>query len=506
MKSICFYFQVHQPNRLRTYRFFDIGRHHDYYDEAQNRYLINRIADKCYIPANQMMLDLIQHYGKDFTLSFSISGIAIEQFKKWRPDVIESFKRLADTGQVEFLAETYSHSLSALISDKEFSKQVGSHKKLMEDIFGQTPKTFRNTELIYSNRIGEMVHKMGFNTILTEGAKHILGWKSPNFLYSNDIAPKQHILMRNYTLSDDIAFRFSDQSWEEWPLTAQKFKEKIKNQPKEEQVINLFMDYETFGERQWEDTGIFDFMKSFAKEVVEDDDLQFNTPSQIAEQYAPVSSVKVKYPISWADEEKDLTAWLGNELQDEAFGKLYQLENVIEHCNDTHIIDDWKNLQTSNHFYYMCTKLFSDGNVHNYFAPYESPYEAFINYMNVLSDFILRVEKIEQQQGGKVSGKKGQAKVVTKKRKPNMSTKPYTFLDVKKVPKTIIKKALKMVDVADIKKALNNSDHEISDRITSCMTKREIQAMDQLRQRKPTNNQRKVARKNIVDAILNFYE
>ncbi len=268
MKSICFYFQVHQPYRLRTYRFFDMGRYHDYYDEAQNRYLINRIADKCYIPANEMMLNLIQRYGKDFNIAFSISGIAIEQFQKWRPDVIESFKQLADTGQVEFLAETYSHSLAALISDKEFIRQVEEHRKLIKSIFGKTPKTFRNTELIYSNRIGEMVHHMGFNNILAEGAKHILGWKSPNYLYSNSDVPTQNVLLRNYELSDDIAFRFSNQSWDEWPLTAEKFKAKINNQPKEEQIVNLFMDYETFGEHQWEDTGIFDFMKNFAKAVI----------------------------------------------------------------------------------------------------------------------------------------------------------------------------------------------------------------------------------------------
>ena len=392
MKSICFYFQVHQPFRLRKYRFFDIGKEHNYYDDYQNEYIMKRVAEKCYLPMNKLLLDLISEYGSQFKVSFSISGTALDQFEMYTPEVLDSFKNLADTGNVEFLAETYPHALSSLKSKKEFNKQVKEHKAKIKKLFGYNSKTFRNTELIYSDEIGAMVADLGFNTMLTEGAKHILGWKSPNYVYTNAVNPKLKLLLKNFRLSDDIAFRFSERSWEDWPLTTDKFVNWLNQVNEEEQVVNLFMDYETFGEHQWEETGIFDFMKALPQAVFKNSDYTFNTPAEVTKMHQPIAKLHVPYPISWADEERDLTAWLGNELQDEAFDKLYQLEGKIKKCKDKSILTDWKYLQTSDHFYYMCTKWFSDGDVHKYFNPYGSPYDAFINYMNVLSDFEIRVD------------------------------------------------------------------------------------------------------------------
>ena len=393
MKSICFYFQVHQPFRLRKYRFFDIGKEHNYYDDYQNEYIMKRVAEKCYLPMNKLLLDLINEYGSQFKVSFSISGTALDQFEMFAPEVLDSFKNLSNTGNVEFLAETNPHALSALKSKQEFNKQVKEHKAKIKKLFGYNSKTFRNTELIYSDEIGAMVADLGFNTMLTEGAKHILGWKSPNYVYTNAINPKLKLLLKNFRLSDDIAFRFSERSWEDWPLTTDKFVNWLNQVNEEEQVVNLFMDYETFGEHQWEETGIFDFMKALPQAVFKNSDYTFNTPEEVTKMHQPIAKLHVPYPISWADEERDLTAWLGNELQDEAFDKLYQLEGKIKKCKDKSILTDWKYLQTSDHFYYMCTKWFSDGDVHKYFNPYGSPYDAFINYMNVLSDFEIRVDE-----------------------------------------------------------------------------------------------------------------
>ncbi|MDY5823714.1 MAG: glycoside hydrolase family 57 protein [Candidatus Coprenecus sp.] len=391
--AICFYFQVHQPDRLRQYRFFDIGNDSNYYDEFANRTILNRVAQRCYIPMNNLLLDIIGKCGKQFKFAFSISGSVIEQFEKYAPEVLESFKRLADTGCVEFLAETYSHSLSSLVDITEFQRQVKLHAALIHKHFGVKPKAFRNTELIYSDQIGATVAKMGYTCMLTEGARHILGWKSPNFVYTNAINPKLKLLLRNFTLSDDIAFRFSDRSWNNWPVDVDKYIAWLSDSLKEGQVINLFMDYETFGEHQRVSTGIFDFFKALPEAVLSRTDFQFCTPSEVARKYEPVAALDVPFPISWADEERDTTAWLGNELQNEAFNKLYALSDRVLAAEDESITRDWLKLQESDHFYYMCTKFFSDGMVHNYFNPYDTPYEAFINYMNVLSDFALRVEK-----------------------------------------------------------------------------------------------------------------
>lgn len=393
MKSICLYFQVHQPLRLRRYRFFDIGNDHYYYDDFTNESIMRKIADECYLPANQILLELIKSNKKSFKVSFSITGVALDQFESYAPDVIESFKALANTGCVEFLAETYSHSLAALNNKDEFVSQVKNHSKRIEKLFGQKPKVFRNTELVYSDEIGKMVSDMGYKAMITEGAKHVLGWKSPNYLYCNAINPKLKLLMRNYTLSDDIAFRFSAQGWKEWPLTSDKFVSWIDQFDKKEDLVNIFMDYETFGEHQKKESGIFEFLKSLPKEVLSTKKYKFSTPSELAKEYQPIAVAHVPNVISWADEERDLSAWLGNDLQDEAFNKLYELRDEVLAIGDKHLLKDWNYLQSSDHFYYMCTKFFSDGDVHSYFNPYNSPYDAFINYMNVLSDFKIRIGK-----------------------------------------------------------------------------------------------------------------
>jgi alpha-amylase len=392
-KSLCLYFQVHQPDRLRLYRFFDIGNDSQYFDEFANRTILKRVAQRCYLPMNQILLDLIEKYNGEFKVTFSISGVALEQFAEYAPEVLESFKKLAKTKCVEFLAETYSHSLASLVSPKEFEKQVKEHAAAIKKHFGVKPTAFRNTELIYSDAIGAAVADMGYNVMLTEGAKHILGWKSPNFVYTNSINPKLKLLLKNFNLSDDIAFRFSDKGSANWPLTSDKYAGWLQQAANDSEIVNLFMDYETFGEHQSEATGIFEFVKALPAAVMANTNLKFCTPSEAAAKHQPVAPLHVPEAISWADEERDTSAWLGNELQNEAFTKLYALEKDVMASKDAHLIADYRKLQESDHFYYMCTKFFSDGAVHKYFNPYETPYEAFINYMNVLSDFVLRVEK-----------------------------------------------------------------------------------------------------------------
>ena len=386
-RTLCLYFQVHQPIRLRKYHFFDIGKYSDYYDDFANRSFTKKIAERCYLPANRVLLELIKKYGKNFKVAFSITGLAIEQFRKYAPEVIDSFKALAGTGCVEFLAETYSHSLACLVDETEFKHQVKRHADLMKELFGMKPVTFRNTELVYSDEIGEMVAKMGYTTMLTEGARHILGWKSPNYLYTNSINPKLKLLLKNFRLSDDIAFRFSDRQWD----------------AADGEIVNLFMDYETFGEHQNAETGIFDFLAALPGQVFSASDFEFLTPKEAAAKHQPVAPLHVPYPISWADEERDLTAWLGNELQNEAFEELYKVRDKVNALKDESLTHDYNCLQASDHFYYMCTKLFADGDIHRYFTPYDTPYEAFINYMNVLSDFILRVEREYKEKKSKTN-------------------------------------------------------------------------------------------------------
>ena len=392
MKNICFYFQVHQPFRLRRYRFFDIGHDHYYFDDFSNRSILHKIAYNCYLPMNDLLLKLINKHNRQFKVAFSITGMALEQFESYAPEVLESFKKLADTGCIEFLGETYSHSLVALKDDAEFKNQVQQHSDKIFSLFGQRPTVFRNTELVYSDHIGGQVAQLGFKAMLSEGAKQILGWKSPNFLYCNSENPKLKVLLRNYKLSDDIGFRFSQQGWSEWPLTADKYAAWIQGQESNDEVVNIFMDYETFGEHQAATTGIFDFMRALPEQILTKTEYTFATPSEVAKNLQPIGVLNVPNATSWADEERDLTAWLGNNLQREAFDNLYALKDMVHAIEDPIIHKDWQKLQTSDHFYYMCTKFFSDGAVHSYFNPYSSPYEAFLNYMNILSDFTERVK------------------------------------------------------------------------------------------------------------------
>jgi alpha-amylase len=506
MKSICFYFQVHQPFRLRKYRFFDIGKDHHYYDDFQNDYIMKRVGDKCYLPMNQLLLDLINEYGSGFKVSFSISGTALDQFEMYYPEVLDSFQRLAATGSVEFLAETYPHALSALKSKEEFKKQVSEQKAKIKRLFDQDPVTFRNTELIYSDEIGAMVADMGFKTMLTEGAKHILGWKSPNYVYTNAINPKLKLLLKNFQLSDDIAFRFSERAWNEWPLTVDKYVGWLNQIEQEEQVINLFMDYETFGEHQWAETGIFDFMRALPAEVFRHSDFEFNTPAEVSKKFQPVAKLHVPYPISWADEERDLTAWLGNELQDEAFDKLYALEKDVKRCGEFSVLKDWEYLQTSDHFYYMCTKWFSDGDVHKYFNPYGTPYEAFINYMNVLSDFIIRVDECAAHKPKKEKPAP-QAKVNEEPEESNEDTsekKRFYFKDLEKLSKAKLKNVLAKFDAEDLVKALYDSSESLKDKLLSNVNRKTLEEFEQLSEQIKEVSKKEI--KNAQRRILNHWK
>ena len=387
MKTVCLYFQVHQPLRLKTYRFFNMGKDHNYLDVSANRSIMQRVAAECYLPMNNLLLRLIRECEGQFKVTFSISGLAIEQFRSYTPEVLDSFRELAKTGCVEFLAESYSHSLSALISPEEFKSEVDAHVALMKEEFGYAPTSFRNTELIYSDQIGEQVAAMGFKAMLAEGARHVLGWKSPNFVYANSLDQKLRVLLRNYKLSDDIAFRFSNQGWGEWPLTADKYAGWIADENTTGEVINLFMDYETFGEHQKSSSGIFDFMAQLPKAMLSTGVLKLGTVTETAAANQPTGVLYCTHAMSWADEERDVTAWLGNDLQNEAFGKLYGLQEKVRELNHDDFNYVWNFMKASDHFYYMATKWFSDGDVHSYFNPYDSAYAAFINYMNVLSDF-----------------------------------------------------------------------------------------------------------------------
>ena len=391
MKTVCFYFQVHQPWRLKTYRFFNMGNDHNYLDDFTNRAIMQKVARECYLPMNALLLSLIEENKGAVKCSFSITGSAVEQFKAYAPEVLDSFKKLAETGCVEFLGETYSHSLSSLYSTDEFKQEVKLHTAMLKEEFGVKPTAFRNTELIYSDSIAQVVEGMGFKTMLAEGAKHILGWKSPNFVYTDAVDNKLRLLLRNYKLSDDIAFRFSNEGWGEWPLTADKFAGWVASETGD--VVNLFMDYETFGEHQKASTGIFDFMKALPAALLAHG-IEFATVSEASKKLQPVAVLHCPHAMSWADEERDVTAWLGNDLQNEAFGKLYALAPRIKKAKNKDFDYVWHLMQNSDHFYYMATKWLSDGDVHSYFNPYGSAYEAFINYMNVLADFEIELNKL----------------------------------------------------------------------------------------------------------------
>ncbi len=393
MASVVFYFQIHQPFRLRRYSVFDTDRH--YFDEHKNAELMRKVAQRCYLPATRMLLETIRDHENRFRIAFSITGVALEQFQSYSPDVLDALRELNDTGCVEFLDETYYHSLSFLYSREEFRAQVEAHRELIKDLFGQEPRVFRNTELIYNNDLAHFVSHMGYDGILTEGADHILGSRSPNYVYRPPHA-KIKLLLKNYRLSDDIAFRFSNRAWEQWPLTADKFAQWVNQINGNGSVCNLFMDYETFGEHQWAETGIFDFMRHLPAAILRTPENDFLTPSQAIDRYESAGELDVPHMISWADMERDLSAWLGNAMQSNALHELYKLESLLKDRADEQLLADWRRLTTSDHFYYMCTKHQSDGDVHRYFNPYESPYDSYINFMNVLDNIQSRVRSIPE--------------------------------------------------------------------------------------------------------------
>lgn len=395
MPAVCLYFQVHQPRRIKKYRVFDIGKDSNYFNDnsesdLNNRRILEKVANKCYLPTNKIMLELLEKH-PEFKITYSISGIALEQMEEFYPEVLKSFQDLTMTGRVEILSETYYHSLAFVRSKEEFRKQVSMHRDKVRRLFYQDPRVFRNTELIYNNELAEELESMGYEGVLAEGADHVLDWRSPNFVYKPVGTERIKLFLKNYKLSDDIAFRFSSRDWSEYPLDASKFASWISSVNGGGEVVNLFMDYETFGEHQWEDTGIFDFLRAMPGEVLKHPDNSFVTPSEMVHRFSHVAELDVPHFVSWADVERDLSAWLSNPMQYDALNKLYDLEPDVLKTMDKDIIEDWRRMQTSDHFYYMCTKWFADGDVHKYFNPYETPYDAFISFMNAFNDLKLRV-------------------------------------------------------------------------------------------------------------------
>jgi len=395
MASICFYFQVHQPFRLRRYSVFDSD--HFYFDNAANEAIMRKVADKCYRPATARILDLVRRHEGRFRVAFSITDTCLQQLELWAPDVVDLFRALAETGACEFLGETSHHSLSFLHSRDEFDEQVRLHDERIKTLFGQTPRVFRNTELIYSNALASHIAAMGrYRAICCEGVDGLLGYRSPNYTYvpprtDDGSSPPIQLLLKNFRLSDDIAFRFSNRGWPEWPLTAEKFAKWVNRINGDGYVCNLFMDYETIGEHQWSETGIFEFLDALPEKIYDVNPGQndFLCVGQVPDTYTPVGVYDVPNWISWADTERDLSAWLGNPMQDSAAAELYRLEGPVKArhaAGDEWILEDWRKLTTSDHVYYMCTKYWADGDVHKYFSPYDSPYDAYINFMNVLDN------------------------------------------------------------------------------------------------------------------------
>lgn len=393
-KAIVLYLHVHQPYRVRHYTIFDAGVDHRYFDapyddRTSNERIVHKVAEKSYIPTNRRLLKLLSGY-PEFKLSISITGTVIEQLEKWAPEALQSFKDIVATGRVEIVAETYHHSLAFFYSRQEFERQVEMHKNKIQQVFGVTPQVFRNTELAYNNDVAAWADKAGYKGILSEGWDKVLGWRSPNYVYRPAYTEHIRLLMKNYKLSDDIAFRFGDRNWAEWPLTASKFSHWL-GSTELATNFNLFMDYETFGEHQWDESGIFNFLEHLPEEWLKTHDHAFMTVSDAIEAFDPVDTVDMPQTITWADTERDLSAWLGNRMQTSAIAKLYELEKQILDTNDLALIEDWRRLQTSDHFYYMCTKWFNDGDIHAYFSPYANPYDAFIAFMNAYHDVRFRL-------------------------------------------------------------------------------------------------------------------
>jgi alpha-amylase len=394
MPSICFYFEVHQPFRLNHFSVFNIGNTKDvfstYFNKNLNQKIFEKVANKCYLPTNNLLLELIRKYDGRFRISYSLTGTFVEYCEKYKPELLDSFKELFKTGAVDLIDETYFHSLSALYDElDEFEEQIKMHRQMIRRIFNYKPKVFRNTEAIYDNRIGRKIADLGYKGILTEGAEKILGWRSPNFIYKS-VNANLKVLLRNYKLSDDVGFRFSARNWPGFPLTADKYANWMSNSYGD--VINLFMDYETFGEHQWVETGIFEFLKHLPGEVLKHDNLDFATVSEAVERYDAVGEVDSPWAISWADEDRNVSTWLGNNMQIACFNELKDIGRKLKRRGDRDLLYIWRLLQTSDHLYYISTKGFEDGNVHAYFSPYDIPYDGFINYMNILQDLKEKAE------------------------------------------------------------------------------------------------------------------
>jgi alpha-amylase len=405
-RSIVLYLHVHQPLRIRKYSIFDTAVIHEYFSERDetdrnNEKVLRKVADKSYRPMNELLEKLLHQY-PEFKVSLSITGTFIEQAEMWAPDILESFKRLVATGQVEIVAETYYHSLAFFYSLEEFERQVRMHRDKIRELFGVETTVFRNTELAYNNDLAKWADEYGFTGILAEGWDPILGARSPNHAYRPVATNNISLLLKNYRLSDDLAFRFGDKAWEKWPLSVDTYNEWIQVASSDSPLINLFMDYETFGEHQWADTGIFDFFEQFVGSWLQTPGNTFHTISEAIAANPPQDEISMPHTVTWADTERDLTAWLGNSMQQEALKYLYALEDDIIRSGDKELIADWRRLQTSDHVYYMCTKWFTDGDVHAYFSPYQSPYDAFLYFMNVLRD--IRYRLLEYHRHGGLRG------------------------------------------------------------------------------------------------------
>ena len=396
MLSVCPYFHVHQPHRVKKYRVFDIGNNSNYFDDQSdsdlnNEKIVNKVAEKSYIPTNRVLQYLLDTH-PEFRFALSFSGTVLDQFEQYRPDVLESFQRLVASGRVEILADTYFHSLAFFYSVPEFERQVAMHAKRIHELFGYTPRVFRNTELSYRNDLAKWCEDNGYLGIMAEGWDPVLEWRSPNYVYQPVGCDRIKLLLKNYKLSDDVAFRFSNQAWESWPLDAPTYASWIHSHHGDGQTINLFMDYETFGEHQWEDTGIFHFLEALPSLLLAHPDTSFKTPSETILSYDSVGALDVPNILTWADTDRDLTAWIGNDIQRDAIDTIYALEPDVLATRSPELINDWRKLQTSDHFYYMCTKWSNDGDVHAYFSPYHSPYDAYIAFMNAIADMRLRVQ------------------------------------------------------------------------------------------------------------------
>ncbi|GBR77390.1 alpha amylase [Candidatus Termititenax dinenymphae] len=425
MANVCLYFQVHQPFRLRKYTIFSVENDQNYFDEEKNRQLMQAIAGRCYIPANKLLLELVKKYRGRFRVTFSITGTAVEQFQKYAPEVLAGFRALAMTGCVEFLSETYYHSLASLFSPEEFLAQVKQHKEMLSEQFDYTPRTFRNTELIYNNDIARFAEEQSYEMLLTEGVERVLQQRSPNQLYTPYGCKKIKLLLRNCKLSDDLAFRFSNRLWPEYPLTPQKYAQWItQNGAAENSVVNIFADYETFGEHIKKETGIFEFLSGLAKEILQSKENNFLLPQEL-KNFPSAGELSSPEALSWADSQKDVSAWLGNDMQYDAAKNIFELEKEIKKAQNKQILNDWKRLTSADHLYYISTKYLGDGEVHSYFSPYKSPYDAFINFMNVLENVRKRLKLLSKKDKRAVVKKKkrGGVRMVAKKKAAKKTAK-----------------------------------------------------------------------------------